>query len=146
MPKLLIFAACEEVITDEVGIISLNRIIERVELKVPSELQLPPRAHMRWEAVSMWSLDETEVGLYEQVMELLTAGGTVTNRSISTALELAPSAPGTSSTIISKGIYELPDIPITEGRLELRLSYRKIGDPKWIPAATYPVEVTVVRQ
>ena len=144
MPRLLIFAACEKVIIDTEGLVSLIDVIEKVEAKIPREVQLPPgtQVPLRWETISVWSLDETEAGLYEQMTEMVTYDGAVPMHTEPKTLE--SHIPGSKTGV--KIASTLSAIPITEGRLELRLSYRKIGDPEWTVAATYPVEVTLVRQ
>ena len=80
--------------------------------------------------------------MYEQMTKMVTADGAVAMHTEPKILESNVPSVRTGVKIASA----LSAIPLTEGRLELRLSYRKIGDPEWTLAATYPVEVTLVRQ
>jgi hypothetical protein len=143
MPKLLVFAPCEKAITDTVGLVSLISIVEKLDVNVPKEVELPPRVAvpLRWDVFSLWSLDRNEVGLFEQIIEMVASDGRVAMHAEPKALE--STIPGATG---AKIVSTVTSIPVTEGRLELRLSYRKIGDPQWILAASYPVEVTLVRQ
>jgi hypothetical protein len=141
MPRLLIFAACEKVDLDAEDLASLSRIMERIEVPFPNEAPLPRSVPMKWETISVWIFDSGETGLYEQKEEMVTTDGTVFMRVDPRVLQSTKTgAPGV------KIVSTMTAIPAINGRLELRLSYRKIGDPKWILAATYPVEVTLVRQ
>jgi hypothetical protein len=144
MPRLLAFVACERVILDTEGLASLIRVIESVEVTVPKEVELPPgiSAPKEWSTISIWSLDRSETGLYEQQTEMVTGDGIIAMHTEPRVLESTIPSVRTGAKIVS-ALYA---IPIVEGRLELRLSYRKVGDPEWMPAATYPIEVTLVRQ
>jgi hypothetical protein len=139
MPKLLIFVACQKAILDTEGLVSLIQIIEGIEISVPKDL--PPRTAVpaRLETISVWNLEEGETGLYEQKIEAV-EDGVVAMHTEPRTLESSPGRLG------AKIISAITAVPVTEGRLEFRLSYRRIGDPQWTLVANYPVRMTVVRQ
>jgi hypothetical protein len=140
MPKLLTFAACQKAILDTEGLVSLIQIIEGIEINVPKDL--PPRTAVpaRLETISVWSLEEGETGLYEQMIEAVLEDGVLAMHTEPRTLESSPGRFG------AKIISVITAVPVTEGRLEFRLSYRRTGDPQWTLVAAYPVRMTVVRQ
>jgi hypothetical protein len=142
MPEPILFAACEKVIVDTEGLVSLITLIERLEVAVPAGIQLPPNAAIpqRWQAIAIWRLDEGEIGQYEQMTDLVSSDGSVAMHTEPKALE-STVRERTGARVIST----LTMVPITDGPLRLRLSYRRIGEEQWIQVATYPVDVVLVR-
>ncbi|SPF54287.1 hypothetical protein SBA4_6290010 [Candidatus Sulfopaludibacter sp. SbA4] len=144
MPRLLLFAPCEKIDLDETtGLVSLIHLVEKLEVTLPAALQIPPHsvAPMHWQSLAVWQVDRSEFGQYEQMANLVLEDGTVAANSEPKKLE--PTLPGTTGVKI---IATLSVVPITDKPFLLRLSYRKIGAPEWMPAAEYPVEVLLVRQ
>lgn len=145
MLRLLLFAPCEKVILDSEGLASIISIIENLEVTVPKSVQLPSQAAvpMNWQTISIWQLDQSENGKYEQMSELIIEDGTVAAHTepivIRSQVQQTASSPG--AKIVSRN----NKIPITDGPLTLKLLYRKIGDSSWQEAATYPISITVVR-
>jgi hypothetical protein len=137
MPKLLLFAPCEKVLQDATGPVSLISVVEKIEARVPAGVDLPRALPFRMQTVAIWNLEQSEVGQYETMTELAAAG--------------AKPSLQTEATILGRGgagakiFVPLDLIPAIEGRLEFRVSYRKIGDPEWILATTYPIELSLVR-
>jgi len=142
MPKLILFAACEKVITDTEGLVSLITLIEKLEVSVPSSIELPPRTAvpMRWQTLSVWQIDQADMGQYEQTTDLVVQDGTIAMHTEPKRLE--SSLAGRTGVKITG---TLTAVPITDGPLRLRLSYRKIGEQDWIEVAEYPVTVSLVR-
>src|SRR3974390_1458823 len=75
MPKVLLFVPCEKVMRDVAGLISLINIVEKIEVKVPRGVPLPPAVPIRMETFSIWSMDQSEAGQYEEITELAVEGG-----------------------------------------------------------------------
>ena len=145
MPVLLIFTACEKVIIDRNELISLISIIEKLEVTLPAGLQIPPHSAfpMRWQSFSMWSMDRSEVGQYEQKTDVLVVeSGDIAMHTEPIRLESTTAGPRPGAKIISA----LAAVPIVNGLLHLRLFYRRIGEEQWTHAATFPIEVVVTQQ
>lgn len=143
MPEPVLFAACASVVIDSEGLVSLNTLIERLEVTVPSGIQLPPNAAIAqsWQAIAIWRLEDAEIGQYEQMTDLVFPDGSVAMHTEPRTIE-SSIRERTGARIVST----LTMVPITEGSLRLRLSYRRIGEQPWTQVATYPVDVVLVRQ
>ena len=143
MPQPILFAACEKVILDIDGLVSLINIIERLEVSVPASVQLPSGPvgiPQRWQAISIWRLDESDGLEYEQMTDVIVPDGSVVMHT--EPEKLVANVPGRKG---SKVISTLKVVPIAAGPLRLRLFYRPIGEAAWTQAATYPVDVDLVR-
>ena len=97
---------------------------------------------MHWQSLSIWRLEQSEEGQYEQKTDLLVVndGSIAAETEPKTIEKLA----GISSGV--KIIATLNAVPITEGDLLLRLFCRKIGEPDWAKIAEYPVTMVLARQ
>jgi len=142
MPKPILLAACDKVILDTDGLVSLITLIEKLEIKIPSNIDLPVHTSipMRWSILAVWSDQKTDEGTYEQMTEVALADGTIAMHSVPEVIQQ-----GVPSSTGAKMISTLTAVPVTNGSIEVRLHYRKVGDPKWIQAATYPIEIILVR-
>jgi hypothetical protein len=141
MPKPLVFVACEKVITDTAGLVSLITIVEKMLVNIPAGIDIPKNTAipMQWNIVSIWQKDDAG-SQYEQMIRLVGADGTIAMHTEPTAIEWQKASMG------AKNISHLTAVPITDGSLELQLFYRKIGEQDWTEAATYPVFVELTRQ
>lgn len=81
MPKLLLFAPCEKVITDhDSNTVSLITIMQDLAVSVPPNVQLPEkaRAAIQWCGFTMWQRQPGEEGKrFEQEIELCGPDGEV---------------------------------------------------------------------
>jgi hypothetical protein len=143
MPRLLVFAACEKVILDSDGLVSLITIIERIEVSVPKEIELGDHVAfpMRWQCIAIWTVSEDEIGKYEQMTEVVASDGIVSMHT--EPATLVSTIRGSKTGV--KMVGTLTAVPITDGPLTLRLLWREIGGSGWTEAAAYPIDVVVVR-
>jgi hypothetical protein len=79
MPTLLLFAPCEKVILDADGLVSLITIIEKLQVVIPTGIQLAHNTAipMRWQLIAMWIVDNDEMGLYEQMADVAIEDGSI---------------------------------------------------------------------
>jgi len=142
MPEAILFAACEKVIIDTDGLVSLITVIERLEVTVPLGIELPPNAAVpqRWQVVAIWSLEQSELGLYEQMTDMIFADGSSAMHTEPKTLQSA--IPGRTGVKI---VSTITVVPITDGILRLRLFLRPIGELHWKHVASFPLNVVVVR-
>jgi hypothetical protein len=146
MPRLVLFAACERVLLDPDGLVSLITIIEKIEVKVPVTLQIPPRSSIsqRWQSIAMWMMEPSEEGQYEQREDLVIMEGQ--NEVIAAHTEPMPMVKTSPESDGVKVISTQTTVPVIHGLIFLRLFYRRIGEQQWIGAAEYPVNVVIVRK
>jgi hypothetical protein len=78
--------------------------------------------------------------LYEHIIEAVHEDRVLAMHTEPRTIESSPGRLG------AKIISLITAVPVTEGRLEFRLSYRRMGEPRWILVTAYPVRMTVVRQ
>jgi hypothetical protein len=141
MPTLLLFAPCEKVILDADGLVSLITIIEKLQVVIPTGIQLAHNTAipMRWQLIAMWIVDNDEMGLYEQMADVAIEDGSIAMHTEPKTLERTVGSTGV------KIVSTLTAVPITNGPLQLRIFYRRIGEQSWIQASTYPVAVSLIR-
>src|SRR5437016_6530971 len=128
LPRLVLLAACEKVITDTSGLISLITLLEKLEVTVPPGADLPPKSMVpvRWETFSWWHFDNPEeCKNYEYRLEVRVADGSLAmhNEGKFKGIET-----GKTGFKLTAGMQA---VPISGGALELRAFCRKIGDPDW---------------
>jgi len=141
MPQLLIFLACEKVITSTEGTITAVTILERLDINLPAEAKLPERAAvpMYWSTLTVWHWVPEDEGLvFEQTVQMVTASGEVAMHSGPTDIKVTSEKPRFRVTEINH------QVPITDGNLTLKLMIRE-KDKEWIVKAEYPIEVAVTR-
>jgi hypothetical protein len=122
MPRLLLFAACERVLFDADGLISLLTLIERLEVTVPATVVLP--AHyampMRWQSVAVWSVDQSELGKFEQTTHLvIVENGNEVIAAHTEVKTLERTLPGSATGV--KIVSTLTAVPVVHGTQFLRL-------------------------
>ncbi len=57
MPRLILFAACEKLIVDQVNVLSLISLMQEINIQIPADAVLPPEvklAPMTWTILSIW--------------------------------------------------------------------------------------------
>jgi hypothetical protein len=94
---------------------------------------------MRWQLIAMWIVDNDEMGLYEQMADVAIEDGSIAMHTEPKTLERTVGSTGV------KIVSTLTAVPITNGPLQLRIFYRRIGEQSWIQASTYPVAVSLIR-
>jgi hypothetical protein len=79
MPKLKILLACEKVINDVTGPVSLISVFQRMNVPIgPAPLPEKALSPTRWDVFSMWEFDAKEVGQeFIQVVKVGTPDGSV---------------------------------------------------------------------
>jgi hypothetical protein len=146
MPRLLLFAPCEKVLLDTDGLVSLITVIEKLEVTVPASFQIPAQTAIpqRWQSIAIWVMEPSEEGQYEQKDHLIVIEGKEEVIAAHTEpIPMARTLPGSAGV---KVISTLTTVPVLDGRIFLRLFYRRIGEQQWIQAAEYPVDVVIVRK
>jgi|SoiMetStandDraft_2_1073263.scaffolds.fasta_scaffold629529_1 hypothetical protein len=75
MPRLLLFAPCEKVITDQQGnSVSLITLLQEIRYSVFQNVQIPPNAAlpMKWDVLSLWEKETGDEGIeFEQKIRLV---------------------------------------------------------------------------
>ena len=140
MPKLLMFVPCDRVIVDNEGVISLISLIEKVQLAIPANIEIPDKATLphRWTIVSIWRRDPDDIQqAYEQQVEIFGEDGrALIVTSGVTAVEF--------SMPLHRSFFHLTQMPMTEGNLVLAISLRKTGE-EWQRIAEFPLDVDLLR-
>lgn len=143
MPRLLLFAPCEDVIISKEGRMSLMTIVEvfNVSMSTGEYDNLPDDAFapISWHVVANWSRednDDEEPAQWQQRIQVFTPEGRVSTNSV-TNFDLV-SNPGMRTVLKVNGF---PIKPL--GRYKITLSLRKAGDndAAWQEIASYPVKV-----
>ena len=141
MPKLMMFAACEKVLIDQDGSVSLVCLLAelKAEMPEPATKAIPkPAAAMRWAAFSMWLKTETEDDEkeYEQRIALIDPSGEATGIQATTPFKFGDKT-------IMRNIVTILGFPIhASGRYVLRLWMQEKGHAESVdPIAEYPIGV-----
>ncbi|MGA2338800.1 MAG: hypothetical protein ABSF75_02810 [Terracidiphilus sp.] len=100
MPKLRFVIACEKVIIDQAGPVSLISIFQKMNIQLQAA-PLPEKAlsNIRWHAFSLWENDPKDAGQsFTVVVEVFNPDGTVFNRS---EVPYTNNVPGNSQTKVN---------------------------------------------
>jgi hypothetical protein len=140
MPKLLVFAACENVVVDQNNIVSLHSLLENINVQVPPGFIAPPNAGtpIRWFIFSLWQRESSDQGkTFEQRSALVTADGIVVLETPIAVFEIK--AP--QHRIIS----QVMGMPISKvGGHLVKTFIREKGDGAWTEAGSYPITINWV--
>ena len=107
MPKLRFVVACEKVIIDQAGPVSLISIFQKMNIQLQAA-PLPEKAlsNARWHAFSLWENDPKEVGQsFTVVVEVSNVDGSVFNRS---EIPYTNNVPGNSQTKVNVMFVAIP--------------------------------------
>ena len=145
MPKLLLFAPCNQAIVGQDNSLSLIVIMNEVKIAIgrntPDPIPNDALVNLRWMAVSHWMAQpEDEDQKYEQKVELID----IENRSLpgmSSTTEFA--LPKKRHTVVV-GFNHWAAVP--NGVYTLRLSLHKLGEEQWQVAAEYPIDSEMTRE
>jgi hypothetical protein len=107
MPKFKFLVACEKVIIDQEGPVSLISIFQKMNIQL-QDAPLPDKAvsSARWHAFSLWENDPKEVGQpFTVVVEVLSVDGSVFNHS---EIPFTNTVPGNSQTKVNVMFTAVP--------------------------------------
>jgi hypothetical protein len=141
MPKLLIFAACEKVLIDQLNNLSLITVLQEAKVGMPPpvvQAQLPAGAKlmapMKWDAITLWA--KTDDKAYEQRVALFDPSGNSTG--IDTTGELDFQGKATLRHIVT--VLGLPSYEM--GVYLLKLWVREKGQEFGEPIAEFPITLS----
>jgi len=80
MPRLLLLAACEQVITDLNNTVSLMKLLQEITAQVPAGVTPPPNAGslMQWSIVSIFEREAADDGkTFEQYTAFISSSGDI---------------------------------------------------------------------
>jgi hypothetical protein len=137
MPKLLLFAPCEKVLIDEQSkSISLIVVLQEIHYKLPPGAQIQPNAMLpiQWSVLTLWREEEPQDNNveFEQQLSIETGAGTTLAVSEMKWKFTAPS---------HRIIAQVPGIPVSSRKINVKLAYRVVGVRDWISLASYPIEL-----
>ncbi|HUN56479.1 MAG TPA: hypothetical protein VMU41_00050 [Candidatus Binataceae bacterium] len=136
MPKLLLFVPCDKVIVDETThSISIVDVLQELHYKLPPGVSVQPKSLLpvKWAALSLWQEEEpADSGLeFEQRLSVENQSGDVLLLNETKWKFEKP-----NHRIVANAM----GLPVAR-RLVLKLSYRVIGMPNWLPAGSFPIEL-----
>ena len=142
MPRLLIFAPCENVLISQGSSASLIVILHRIDLSgdIPEPIPENTATQMKWHIFAQWETEPEETGVkFEQKIEMSSKDGTMVP-SIAGIAEFVPEA----GKPVHRMIVNLTFFPIIPaGFYRLRLSLRRSDQQgEWIPHGDYPLEIS----
>lgn len=141
MPRLLLFAPCERVITDEQGNVSLIVLLSAIRIglnlaEIPQKAVIP----MRWDIITMWWRSPEDSGAkFEQHVELVSPDEKVL---ITNTAKFGLVEADTHRHVARIQGFPMPRLA---GRCFLRLYVRedREGIDRGEPVAIYPLTVEV---
>src|ERR1700728_234702 len=107
MPKLRFLVACEKVIIDQAGPVSLISIFQKINIQLQAA-PLPEKAtsYARWHAFSLWENDPKEVGkTFTVVTKVFNVDGSVLNE---IELPFTNNTVGDSQTKVNVMFHRVP--------------------------------------
>jgi hypothetical protein len=138
MPKLLLFAACEQVITDVTNTLSLMKLLQEITVNLPAGVPSPPGnagSPMQWSVVSIFAQqpgDSTK--RFEHYVTLTTSGGQILVQTPISLFEL--------KTDQHRIIGQVMGFPIGYAdTLQLKCFLREKGNTNWNECGSYPIKV-----
>lgn len=147
MPKLLVFAPCERVITDETThTTSLIVLIETITLAIPRVEQdkIPKDANIpiNWQVLALWQAESQDQGkqLEMRFVAYLPTGEEIGGIAGSMPIRFEPGKPNFRAVITISGlpIYHLLQVD----RCMLKLFFREVGATnEWNFAADFPIVI-----
>lgn len=141
MPRLLVFAACDNVLLGNDNNVSLITLLNQITLNIaedaPDPLPADSTVPIRWFVYSEWEIAPEERGLgFEQRMQLF--AGESQDAKIETIAAFMTKPDKSRHRMIGQ-LQGFPLLP--EGIHRLKLSIRPSGGDEWTPAGDYPFEV-----
>ena len=137
MPKLLLFAPCEKVLTDQqTNTVSLIGILQEIHFRWPPGTPIQPNALLpiNWSVIAVWQEEEqADAGVeFEQRLTLENPAGTML---------FSNDVKWTFDTPSHRIVATIPGLPISWRKLTLKLFYRVVAARDWHEAASFPMAI-----
>ena len=137
MPRLLLFAACEQVIPDLNNTVSLMKLVQEITVQVPAGVTLPPNAGsaMQWAILSVFERESADQDkAFEQYVAFLSSSNDILFQTPISLFEMK-----TDQHRITNHFNGMP-IGRT-GRHYVRCYIREKGTTVWQECGRYPIAI-----
>lgn len=134
MPRLILFAPCENLIISSGNQVSLISVLEGITLALPETLGIPTGATvpMRWFVLMTWEREPTDDGKeYECYVEAAHIRSQILRFRLVTPLH--------------RVVVQLMGFPLIFGGLRLRAFMHEVGGGDFVVVGDYPLEVHRLR-
>jgi hypothetical protein len=138
MPKLLIFAACEQVITDLNNTVSLMKLVQEVTAQVPAGVTPPPNtgSMMQWSILSIFEREPADQGKqFETYTAFISSTGDIIFQTPITVFEMKA-----DQHRITNQINGMPVGRVGTHRVKCFLR-EKGGSHVWAERGSYPIKI-----
>jgi hypothetical protein len=137
MPKLLLFAACEQIIIDLSNTISLLKLLQEVTVQVPAGVTPPPNAGapLQWHIISVFEQEQADQNKkFEQYCGLIANSGQILLQSPISLFELKADQHRITSPVAGMPVGIV-------GKHHLKCFIREKGTTQWKECASYPITI-----
>ena len=137
MPRLLLFAACEQVITDLNNTVSLMKLLQDITAHVPAGMTPPPNAGspMQWAILSVFEREPADRGkAFEQYAAFVSSSNDILFQTPITLFEMK-----TDQYRITNNVSGMPIGRV--GKHYVRCYVREKGATVWQELGRYPVAI-----
>jgi hypothetical protein len=130
MPRLILFAPCENLIISQDNKVSIISLLENITIGLPANQPIPPNATlpMRWFALAVWEKELTDEG---RTFESYIEAGHV--QSIPARFQM--------TTALHRVAAQIIGFPLRIGGIRLRAFLREVGANQWASVGEYPLTV-----